>query len=104
MTLIYLIYLLQLTILNERLSQGPAVLSSVDVFIHFVRELFLYFCYQKSPGPPPGPVTTVVGKGSKHIPNLTISALNFAIKNQSTSIFFDPTKLISMPSFVLDGF
>jgi len=43
MTLIYLIYLLQLTILNERLSQGPAVLSSVDVFIHFVREFFLYF-------------------------------------------------------------
>lgn len=42
MTLIYLIYLLQLTILDERLSQGPAVLSSVDVFIHFVRELFLY--------------------------------------------------------------
>lgn len=46
MTLIYLIYLLQLTILNERLSQGPAVLSSVDVFIPFVREFFLYiFCY-----------------------------------------------------------
>ena len=43
MTLIYLIYLLQLTILNERLSQGPAVLSSFDVFIHFVREFFLYF-------------------------------------------------------------
>jgi hypothetical protein len=43
MTLIYLIDLLQLTILNERLSQGPAVLSSVDVFIHFVREFFLYF-------------------------------------------------------------
>ena len=42
MTLIYLIYLLQLTILDERLSQGPAVLSSVDVFIHFVRELFFY--------------------------------------------------------------
>ena len=42
MTLIYLIYLLQLTILNERLSQGPAVLSSVDVFIPFVREFFIY--------------------------------------------------------------
>ena len=28
----------------------------------------------------------------------------FAIKHQSTSIFFDPTQLISMSSFVLDGF
>ena len=29
---------------------------------------------------------------------------NFAIKNQSTSIFFDPIQLILMSSFVLDGF
>ena len=43
------------------------------------------------------------GTTSEHIPNWTISVLNFARKNPSTSFFFDPTRLISMSSFVLDG-
>jgi len=38
------------------------------------------------------------------IPVTSSARSNFAIKNQSTSIFFDPTQLISMSSFVLDGF
>ena len=43
-------------------------------------------------------------KASGHIPPHSSARSNFAIKNQSTSKFFDPTQLISMSSFVLDGF